>query len=419
MTKELRKRPFARPLFVWLCGICISVYVPFECAAIGLGCICLSLIFFSSNVQREKSLYGERWQWGAWYLLLLLALSCGYVYYRLKTNHSFYYADWLEWCQLWQRELLEPIDLLDLPEWKKNVLATLTLGYRQELEGSVRERFSLAGAAHILAVSGFHVGVVYSFLRLCLFPLSDKSRLRYLKAGLLLVSIWLFAAITGLAASAVRAAWMLSLYLIGVTIRKKRDSYNTWCATAFCMLVYNPFYLFDIGFQLSFLAVLSIFFFYRRITSLFQLRNPFIRIPWDWFAISLAAQIGTFPLCLYYFGEMSSVSLLAALPVSFFSILIIPLALVWIVLVKLGWICMPLHELTSWLTDTFCSFVDRIGRVDPVTPAEPLSVFMLFEVYLSLLFLCFYIREKYPRYLVTALFFFFLFSASMLIERIS
>lgn len=215
MTKELRKRPFARPLFVWLCGICISVYVPFECAAIGLGCICLSLMFFSRNVQREKSLYGERWQWGTWYLLLLLALSCGYVYYRLKTNHSFYYADWLEWCQLWQRELLEPIDLLDLPEWKKNVLATLTLGYRQELEGSVRERFSLAGAAHILAVSGFHVGVVYSFLRLCLFPLSDKSRLRYLKAGLLLVSIWLFAAITGLAASAVRAAWMLSLYLIG------------------------------------------------------------------------------------------------------------------------------------------------------------------------------------------------------------
>lgn len=116
---------------------------------------------------------------------------------------------------------------------------------------------------------------------------------------------------------------------------------------------------------------------------------------------------------------MSSVSLLAALPVSFFSILIIPLALVWIVLVKLGWVCMPLHELTSWLTDTFCSFVDRIGRVDPVTPAEPLSVFMLFEVYLSLLFLCFYIREKYSRYLVTALFFFFLFSASMLIERIS
>ena len=285
MTKELRKRPFARPLFVWLCGICISVYIPFECAAIGLGCICLSLMFFSHNVQRGKSLYGERWQWGTWYLLLLLALSCGYVYYRLRTNHSFYYADWLEWCQLWQRELLDPIDLLDLPEWKKNVLATLTLGYRQELEGSVRERFSLAGAAHILAVSGFHVGVVYSFLRLCLFPLSDKSKIRYLKAGLLLVSIWLFAAITGLAVSAVRAAWMLSLYLIGVTIRKKRDSYNTWCATAFCMLVYNPFYLFDIGFQLSFLAVLSIFFFYRRIASLFQLRNPFIRIPWDWFVL--------------------------------------------------------------------------------------------------------------------------------------
>lgn len=419
MTKELRKRPFARPLFIWIMGICLSVYVPFEYIAVGLFCICLILIFFSFYSHKERCLYSERWQWGAWYLLLLLALSCAYVYYHLRAEPSDVDSEWQVWCRVCQQSMLEPIALLNLADWEKNVLATLTLGYRQELDWTVRERFSLAGAAHILAVSGFHVGVVYSFLRLCLFPLSDKSRLRYLKAGLLLVSIWLFAAITGLAASAVRAAWMLSLYLFGVTIRKKRDSYNTWCATAFCMLVYNPFYLFDIGFQLSFLTVLSIFFFYRRISSLFQLRNPFIRTPWDWFAISLAAQIGTFPLCLYYFGEMSSVSLLAALPVSFFSILIIPLALLWIVLVKLGWVCMPLQELTSWLTDAFCTFVDRIGRVDPITPAEPLSVFMLFEVYLSLLFLCFYIREKYPRYLLSSFFFFFLFSASMLIERIS
>lgn len=419
MTKELRKRPFARPLFIWISGICFSVYMPFEYVAFGLSTLCLILLFYSFYFKNERSLYSERWQWGAWYMLLLLALSCAYVSYRLRIHPSTDLSEWQVWCHSFQQKLLEPIALLDLADWEKNVLATLTLGYRQQLEWTVRERFSLAGAAHILAVSGFHVGVIYSFLRLCLFPLSDKSGLRFLKNGLLLMGIWLFAAITGLAASAVRAAWMLSLYLIGVTIRKKRDSYNTWCATAFCMLVYNPFYLFDIGFQLSFLAVLSIFFFYRRIASLFQLRNPFIRIPWDWFAISLAAQIGTFPLCLYYFGEMSSVSLLAALPVSFFSILIIPLALVWIVLVKLGWICMPLHELTTWLTDTFCSFVDRIGRVDPITPAESLSVFMLLEVYLSLLFLCFYIRKKYPRYLVTALFFFFLFSASMLIERIS
>ncbi len=419
MTKELRKRPFARPLLIWLSGICLSVYVPFECVGIGLCGVCLSLMFYSFYMQRERCLYGERWQWGAWYLLFLLALSCAYVYYRLGVGFISCDAGWLGWCRVWQKELLEPIALLDLPEWEKNVLATLTLGYRQELEGSVRERFSLAGAAHILAVSGFHVGVVYSFLRLCLFPLPDKSGFRYMKTGLLLVFIWLFVAITGLAASAVRAAWMLSFYSIGTAVRKKRDSYNIWCATAFCMLVYNPFYLFDIGFQLSFLAVLSILFFYRRISSLFRLRNPLVRVPWEWFSISLAAQIGTFPLCLYYFGEMSSVSLLAALPVSFFSVLIIPLALVWIILVKLGWTCVPLHGLTGRLTDAFCTFVDRIGRMDPITPAEPFSAFMLLEVYLSLLFLCFYIRRRRPGHLLSSVFFVFLFSVSMFIERIS
>lgn len=419
MTKELRKRPFARPLFIWISGICFSVYIPFEYVAFGLSALCLILLFYSFNFKNERSLYSERWQWGAWYMLLLLALSCAYVSYRLRVHPSTDLSEWQVWCHSFQQKLLEPIALLDLADWEKNVLATLTLGYRQQLEWTVRERFSLAGAAHILAVSGFHVGVIYSFLRLCLFPLSDKSGLRFLKNGLLLMGIWLFAAITGLAASAVRAAWMLSLYLIGITIRKKRDSYNTWCAAAFCMLVYDPFYLFDIGFQLSFLAVLSIFFFYRRISSLFQLRNPLIRAPWDWFAISLAAQIGTFPLCLYYFGELSSVSLLAALPVSFFSILIIPLAFIWIICVCLGWICAPLRWLISLIAEIFCQFVDRMGRIDPITPAEPLSACMLFELYLSLLFFCFYIREKYFRHLLATFLFFFLFSASMLIERIS
>ena len=89
--------------------------------------------------------------------------------------------------------------------------------------------------------------------------------MRYLKYSVLLVAIWLFAGMTGLAAPAVRSALMLSLYLLGRMFRRRAGSYNTWGASAFCMLVYNPFYLFDIGFELSFIAVLSILFFYKRI----------------------------------------------------------------------------------------------------------------------------------------------------------
>ena len=91
--------------------------------------------------------------------------------------------------------------------------------------------------------------------------------------------------ITGLAASAVRAGLMLTLYLTGRVLRRMTDGYNTLAAAAFCMLVFNPLYLFDIGFQLSYLAVLSILYLQPRLQNLIVVRNPVIAIPWGWITV--------------------------------------------------------------------------------------------------------------------------------------
>ena len=237
--------------------------------------------------------------------------------------------------------------------------------------------------------------------------------MRYLKYSILLVAIWLFAGMTGLAAPAIRSALMLSLYLLGRMLRRRADSYNTWAASAFCMLVYNPFYLFDIGFELSFVAVLSILFFYKRIRVWFSLRNPWIQTVWDWFAISLAAQVYTLPLCFYYFGSVSSVALLTALPVTFLSTLLIPAALLWMLLSVMGWNWELLASLVSGLTASFCLFIDRLGRVPALAASVPFTPGMLGLLYASLFFFTLYIKGKRARWLLLALssLILFLFSA--------
>lgn len=98
---------------------------------------------------------------------------------------------------------------------------------------------------------------------------------------------------------------MLSLYLTGRALRRVTDGYNTLAAAAFCMLAYNPYYLFDVGFQLSYLAVFFILFLVPRFKEWIVVRNPLLAMPWEWITVSIAAQIGTALLCFYYFGQFS------------------------------------------------------------------------------------------------------------------
>lgn len=414
MTKELGKRPFVRPLFLWVAGICWAVYWPDSWWVGGaLYAVLLLLVIRGRQGASGYPLYANRHSWGMAFGVLFLLLAIAYTRFRLRYPPSADVPVWQLYGEAWQFSLLQTIDDLALSDSDKSVLATLTLGYRQQMDWTVRQRFTLSGAAHILSVSGFHVAVVYVFVRHCLFFLSEKSRMRYLKYSILLVAIWLFAGMTGLAAPAVRSALMLSLYLLGRMFRRRADSYNTWAASAFCMLVYNPFYLFDIGFELSFVAVLSILFFYKRIRVWFSLRNPWIQTVWDWFAISLAAQVYTLPLCFYYFGSVSSVALLTALPVTFLSTLLIPAALLWMLLAVMGWNWELLASVVSGLTASFCLFIDRLGRVPAIAASIPFTPGMLGFLYVSLFFFTLYIKGKRARWLLLALssLILFLFSA--------
>lgn len=396
MNNEWTKRPFARVLLVWCMGIIGAVYLPPK--AIQLTTLTLFLLLAIGLCWGKRSRaawpsFEQRWCWGGLFLLLFMALALEYTTLRLRLPPLEMLPSAQAFCQKVQFRLLESFDDLPINDAEKSLLGTICLGYRQELSWTLRRQFSLAGAAHILAVSGFHVGVVYSFCRLLLFGTATRTRFYIPKQLVLLGVVWFFAALTGLAASAVRAALMLSFYIVAHLIRRRTDSFNITLASAFCMLVYNPFYLFDLGFELSYAAVLSILFFYRRIQAWITLVNPIVRTIWQWFAIALAAQFGSLPLCLYYFGEVSSVVLLTALPVSFFSCLLIPAALLWAILHLFGWTPEIFSHLIAFLVEGFVEFIERMGQIPPFRSGVSYTATLLFLSYLLLFIGCWLIKR--------------------------
>ncbi len=204
------------------------------------------------------------------------------------------------------------------------VATALTLGNKSYLSDEVRQSYSSSGGMHVLAVSGLHVGVFYIVISQIFGFLKSKKYL-WLKTMLIVGSIWFYAFLTGLSPSVTRAATMFSLFSLAAVTQRSRNSYNVLAASAFIALLFNPFALFQIGFQLSYAAVFSILFFFDKIHNLISPRNWILQKLWSLVAVSLSAQIGTIPFTLFYFQQFPTYFLLT-------NIVLIPLVSVAIYL---------------------------------------------------------------------------------------
>lgn len=202
-----------------------------------------------------------------------------------------------------QLSLVEQFSKLELSDNQRAVLSALTLGYKEDLSEEVRSSFSSAGAMHVLAVSGLHVGIVYSIV-LFVFGLFRKSRFnRILQFIFSILIIWGYALLTGLSPSVVRASVMLSFICTGILIDKNIHPLNSVFASAFVMLLFNPYYIFNLGFQLSYSAVISIVVLIPLLSKVVKTKNKFVKPITDLVNVTIAAQIGTLPLVLFYFNQ--------------------------------------------------------------------------------------------------------------------
>ncbi len=192
------------------------------------------------------------------------------------------------------------------------MLAALTLGYKDALTPELRESFSTTGAMHVLAVSGLHVGIIYAVFGLILsLVLRNTRRNERLKSALIILFLWFYAFVTGLSPSVLRATIMFSCMALAGIIGRKSQTFNTIFLSAFLLLLYKPTLLFDVGFELSYSAVIAIVYFQPKIVGLLTVKNRFLRWAWELTAVSLAAQIGTAPFSIYYFHQFPNYFLLS------------------------------------------------------------------------------------------------------------
>ena len=191
------------------------------------------------------------------------------------------------------------------------MLAALTLGYKDALTPELRDSFSTTGAMHVLAVSGLHVGIIYVVIGWLLGFLDKQKRTQRLKPIFVILFLWFYAFITGLSPSVMRATVMFSFMALAGVIGRKSQTYNTIFLSAFLLLLYQPSFLFDVGFQLSYSAVLAIVYFQPKIAGLLYIKNHLLRWAWELTAVSLAAQIGTAPFAMFYFHQFPNYFLLS------------------------------------------------------------------------------------------------------------
>ncbi len=242
-----------------------------------------------------------------------------------KAATPIYYASRM------QATAAERLSRLDMDPATMQVAGAMTIGVRRDMEPTLRESYGLTGASHLLAVSGLHVGIVAMLINLllCFLPVFRNGHL--VKNIIAIIVIWLYAMLTGLSPSVVRAAMMFTGVQLALASSRERNGMNILLATATVMLLINPNYLYDISFQLSFMAVSGIFILYRPIYSRVKTRLKAVNALWSVIIVGVAATLATIPLVSYYFGRIPVIGILMNPLVVFTANITVLMSILWII----------------------------------------------------------------------------------------
>lgn len=339
---QVRHQLFIVPLLPVACcliaGIVIGRYYPVSegwllCGLCGVLLITLLLR------------YHPRWQTaGIWLATILLGMII--IQYPLPDSEMVQRAG--ERMLAYRDQLLRQYQQWGIGEENYAIVAAMTLGDKTALTPDIRESFNITGAGHVLAISGLHLGILYMMVSF----LVRGLRLRIVTQVLTILLIWAFAFLIGMSPSVVRSATMLTIYgLLSLGYRQKM-SINVLAFTAIVLLVLKPQSLFDIGFQMSFLAVLAILLCYPLLNRVFSERwlmeHRLVRWLWGMTALSLSAQIGVAPLIAFYFHRFSTYFLLSNFVVIPCAYLILVGAILLFVM-RLQVVATVLTTVTTWM----------------------------------------------------------------------
>ena len=263
------------------------------------------------------------------------------------------------------------------------VINALLLGQRQNMSNELSADYQRAGAIHILAVSGLHVGALLLILSYVFKPLESIKHGKFLKAICIVLLLWFFAFIAGLSASVVRAVTMYTFVAIGMYLGRKTRVEFSLISSMFFLLVCKPLFLFDVGFQLSYLAVFSIVWLQPKIQAIWKPKYKSISFFWRICSVSIAAQIGVLPLSIYYFHQFPTLFWLS-------NLIIVPCLLFILIIGILVLLTAFLNILPDTLASFFASIISSMNTF--VAWVSDQDFFLITNIYISFIrMLCWYL----------------------------
>ena len=301
-----------------------------------------------------------------------------------------------------------------------SVGSALLVGFEDDLEGPLMNAYATSGTLHVLSVSGMHVAVIYKVLEWLLRFLLKRRGGRHLYFAIILSFIWFYAFLTGLSPSVLRAAMMLNFVIVGKWSGRNTGVLNTLAVSCFLLVIYNPFLITEVGFQLSFLAVFGIVFLHPLLFRLYEAPNRFLYALWSIISVSLCAQLITFPLGLFYFHQFPNFFLLA-------NILVIPattaaiyacIALVILYQVPLlGMIIAKLCYAFIWFSNEVVKMIDTFPYA--VVNGVSINLFEMILIYIMIILGIVYLMYKRWISLLQFMFLLIVFQGMQLVENIS
>ncbi|WP_432672781.1 ComEC/Rec2 family competence protein [Flavobacterium sp. SM2513] len=284
---------------------------------------------------KNKSIYGQ-----------VYADNTATFVFNSKEKSLYYYS------AIFRNRVIENLSKSDFNQKELGVVQALILGQRQDLDPTILQDYQYAGAIHILSVSGLHVGFVLLFLNYLLNFLPNTNRFRVFKVVTIILILWCFALVAGFSPSVVRSVTMFSFVAIGMYMKRKTYVFYTFYCSIFLILLFQPSFLFDVGFQLSYMAVFFILWLQPELVKLLKPKNKITNHLWQVFTITLTAQLGTMPLSLYYFHQFPGLFFVTNLLIMFLMTLIMGVGLLFVLIAfftKLPAMAADILEKLIWL----------------------------------------------------------------------
>lgn len=265
-----------------------------------------------------------------------------------------------------------------------NVAIALILGQQQDISPEIIKDYQFAGAVHILSVSGLHIGFILLFVTFLLKPFPNTRRGSFIKLIIILLSLLSFGLIAGLAPSVLRSVTMFSFVAIGMYLRRSTNIFHTLLVSMLLILLVQPSFLFDVGFQLSYLALFFILWLQPLLAQLWNPKNAISNYFWDILTVSFAAQIGTLPLSIYYFHQFPGLFFVTNLVIIPFLSVIMALGVLVMLLAAFDFVPVFLAKSLEWsiyilnkIINTIASLEQFIFRDIPFNWQLLLSLYLL------------------------------------------